>query len=227
MNHNEHGGILSRLLTILVLVCLVAALYALRHPILRAAGEFWVVEDSLAPSDVIIILSDDNYSGDRAARAAELYRMGLAPRIVASGKMLRPYAGIAELIQHDLESDGVPASAIVLFPHRADNTREEAEALRTLVAQRGWRRILVVTSNYHTRRSRLIFNRVMPSDVTVRLAAARDSDYDPTAWWQHRLGIKLFFHETVGYVVAWWELQRRPAPATLATFAHKLLILNR
>ena len=158
----------------------------LRHPILRAAGEFWVVEDTLAPSDAIIILSDDNYSGDRAARAAELYRMGLAPRIVASGKMLRPYAGIAELIQHDLESDGVPASAIVRFPHHADNTREEAEALRTLVAQQGWRRILVVTSNYHTRRSRYIFDRVMPSDVTVRVAAARDSEYVPDVWWEHR-----------------------------------------
>ena len=227
MNRNERGGILSRLLTILVLVCLLVALYALRHPILRVAGEFWVVEDSLAPSDAIIILSDDNYSGDRAARAAELYRMGLAPRIVASGTMLRPYAGIAELIQHDLESDGVPGSAIVLFPHRADDTREEAEALRALVAQRGWRRILVVTSNYHTRRARLIFNRVMPSDVTVRLAAARDSEYDPTVWWEHRLSIKLFFRETLGYVVAWWELRSRPAPAELNLSAHNLLILNK
>jgi len=111
MSRSEHGGILSRLLLILLLVCVVGALYVLRHPILRAAGEYWVVEDTLSPSDAIIILSDDNYSGDRAARAAELYRMGMAPRIVASGKMLRPYAGISELIQHDLEADSLQGRA--------------------------------------------------------------------------------------------------------------------
>jgi uncharacterized SAM-binding protein YcdF (DUF218 family) len=217
MRRSEHGGILSRLLLILLLVCVVGALYVLRHPILRAAGEFWVVEDTLSPSDAIIILSDDNYSGDRAARAAELYRMGLAPRVVASGKMLRPYAGIAELMEHDLEADGVPSSAIVRFPHHADNTREEAEALRTLVAQKGWRRILVVTSNYHTRRSRYILSRVMPSDVTVRIASARDSEYVPEVWWEHRQSLKLFFHETVGLAVAWWELRKSPAPAILCS----------
>ncbi len=215
MKRGEQGGILSRLLAILVVVCLAAAIYLLRHPILRAAGEYWVVEDSLSPSDAIIILSDDNYSGDRAARAAELYRMGLAPRIVASGRMLRPYAGISELMQHDLEADGVPKSAIVRFPHHADNTREEAEALRALVSQKGWRSILVVTSNYHTRRSRYIFTRVMPSDVTVRVASARDSDYVPEVWWEHRVSFKLFFHETIGYAVAWWELRKSPSPAVL------------
>ncbi len=215
MRRSEHGGIISRLLALLVLVCLVAALYLLRHPILRAAGEFWVVEDTLAPSDAIIVLSDDNYSGDRAARAAELYRMGLAPRVVASGKMLRPYAGIAELIAHDLESDGVPAAAIVRFPHHADNTREEADALRTLIAQKGWRSILVVTSNYHTRRSRYIFVRVIPSEVTVRMAATRDSEYVPDVWWEHRQSLKLFFHETIGLMVAMWELRHSPTPALL------------
>lgn len=215
MRRGEQGGILSRLLVILVLVSLVAALYVLRHPILRAAGEYWVVQDTLSPSDAIIILSDDNFAGDRATRAAELYRMGLAPRIVASGRMLRPYAGISELMQHDLEADGVPSSAIVRFPHHADNTREEAEALRTLVAQNGWRRIIVVTSNYHTRRSRYIFDRVMRSDVNVSVAAARDSEYVSDVWWEHRMSFKLFFHETIGYAVAWWELRKSPAPAIL------------
>jgi len=215
MRRGEHGGILTRLLLILLLVCVVGALYVLRHPILRAAGEYWVVEDTLSPSDAIIILSDDNYSGDRAARAAELYRMGMAPRIVASGKMLRPYAGISELIQHDLEADGVPSSAIVRFPHYADNTLKEAEVLRTLVAQKGWRSVLIVTSNYHTRRARYIYNRVMPPVVTVRIASAPDSEYFPDLWWEHRSSLELFLHETLGYPVAWWELRKGPAPAIL------------
>jgi uncharacterized SAM-binding protein YcdF (DUF218 family) len=88
--------------------------------------------------------------------------------------MLRPNTGIADLMEHDLQSFGVPASSIVKFSHRAANTREEAEALSGLIASRGWKRILLVTSNYHTRRALFIFERAMPAGVSVRVSGARD-----------------------------------------------------
>jgi uncharacterized SAM-binding protein YcdF (DUF218 family) len=100
----------------------------------------------------------------------------------------------------------VPASATLRFPQRAGNTREEAEALRELVVTRGWRRVLVVTSNYHTRRARYIFRKVFPPQVAVLMISARDSDYDPDHWWETRQGRKLFFLETAGYFTAIWEL---------------------
>jgi uncharacterized SAM-binding protein YcdF (DUF218 family) len=166
-----------------------------------------VVDDPLEHSDAIVVLGDDDYSGDRAARAAELYRQGWAPVVVASGRMLRPYAGIAELEAHDLEADGVPQSAVVQFAQRAEDTREEAIALRGLFAQRGWRNVVIVTSNYHTRRARFIFSHVLPSDVQSRVASAPDSNYDPGGWWYYRQGIKLFSSECVSYLVARWELR--------------------
>jgi uncharacterized SAM-binding protein YcdF (DUF218 family) len=114
---------------------------------------------------------------------------------------------MADVIGRDLESYGVPASSIVKFPHRAANTREEAEALKVLVASRGWKRVLIVTSNYHTRRALFIFDRVFPTKVTVHVSAAHDSEFDPAHWWESRLGEKLFFNELIGYIVAWWELR--------------------
>jgi uncharacterized SAM-binding protein YcdF (DUF218 family) len=124
--------------------------------------------------------------------------------------LLRPYSGVAELIAHDLQAKGVPAAAIVSFPQHADSTRTEAEALRELVAQHQWHRILLVTSTYHTRRSRYIFRKVFPGDVSVLLEPARDSDYDPNAWWESRIGLKLFLNEAVGYPFAMWELRQSP-----------------
>ena len=147
-------------------------LYLARHPLLRLAGGWWVVSDPLQHADAIVVLGDDNFSGDRAARAAELFQAGWAPQVVASGRMLRPYAGVADLIARDLQAKGVPAAAIVTFAHHADSTRSEAEALRGLVAQRHWHRILVVTSNYHTRRARYIFRKVFPSDVSISVSPA-------------------------------------------------------
>lgn len=212
MRVGQRGGISFKLILLVVLVGLCALVYLLRHPLLRAAGECLVVDDGLAPADAIVLLSDDNFPADRAARAAEIYRGRWAPRVVASGRLLRRYAGIAELMQHDLVERGVPANAVVQLPSLTDNTREEAQVVRQLVVQRGWRHILVVTSNCHTRRARYIYRRVFPPTVEVRVVSARDSDFDPERWWESRRGVKLFFHETVGFALAMWELRHAQGP---------------
>ena len=163
------------------------------------------------PADVIIVLGDDNYAGDRAFHAAELYRSGVAPVVVASGRMLRANVSVADLIEHDLESFGIPASAVVKFSHRASNTKQEAEAASGLIARSGWKRILIVTSNYHARRARFIFDRVLPSGLSLRVSGARDSEFNPSDWWETRTGQKLFLDELLGYAAARWELRGKPA----------------
>jgi uncharacterized SAM-binding protein YcdF (DUF218 family) len=207
MRAAERGGVISKLIGLLFLCALLAAVYVVRHPLLRIAGRFWIVEDAPQPSDAIVVLGDDNYLGERAARAADLFHAGWAPRVVASGRNLRAYAGIAELIEHDLVADGVPAGTIVRFPQRAENTREEAAALAHLFTEHGWRRILVVTSNYHTRRARYICERLFPPGTELRVVPASDSAYNPDSWWESRSGLKIFFQEAVGMLVAMWELR--------------------
>lgn len=203
----ERGGIFFRLLVFLCLLFLLFLVYLARHPLLRLAGNFWIADEMPVAADAIVILGDDNYSGDRAARAAELLKAGWAPRVIASGRYLRPYVSIAELEEHDLTDRGVPASAIVRLAHRADDTREEAVAIGQLISSRGWKRIIVVTSNFHTRRSRYICERIFPHGTVLRVVAARDSDYDPDNWWRTRKGVKMFAHEFAGMFVALWEMR--------------------
>jgi uncharacterized SAM-binding protein YcdF (DUF218 family) len=202
----ERGGIVSTLVALLFLALLIGGIYLARHPLLRFAGEELIVEDQLEKSDAIVVLSDDNFYADRATRAAELFRQGLAPVVVASGIRLRPYAGISELMTHDLVERGVPKDRVVTFPQDADSTREEAEALRRLAQEKNWKSVIVVTSNYHTRRARYIFGKIFANSVAVRIASARDGDYDPAHWWEHRKSIKRFVHEVAGYLVAKSEL---------------------
>ncbi len=205
----ERGGIFFKLMFVVFLAVLLAAVYVVRHPLLRLTGNFWVVDDIAQPSDAIVILSDDNFDGDRARRAAELFRAGMAPRIVASGRYLRPYASVAELMTHDLKDRGVPESAIVPFSHRAQDTREEAAALAPFLAGHGWKKIILVTSNFHTRRTKFIFERTLAEGTQLRVVSAPDFEYDPDNWWRSREGVKIFFHESVGYVVALWEMRNQ------------------
>ena len=211
MRRKDRGGIFFRLLFILFFIGFLFLLFVVRHPLMRFAGQFWVLDEPVSQSDALIVLGDDNYAGDRSFHAAELYREGVAPIVVASGRLLRRNTGMAEIMQHDLESFGVPTASIVPLSSRAENTREEAGEVAKLIRARGWKRVMIVTSNYHTRRTHFIYGRVLPSNVTFRVSSARDSEFDPAHWWLTRQGQKLFFTEIVGYVVAWWELRSAPA----------------
>jgi uncharacterized SAM-binding protein YcdF (DUF218 family) len=201
------GGIFVKLVFLLFFVLFCAVLYLVRHPIFRFVAETWIVEDTLDHADALIVLSDDNFYADRATRAAELFREGKAPVIVASGRRLRPSAGIVELMEHDLVERGVPREKILRVSHDADNTREEAETLARVAEEKKWHSVIVVTSNYHTRRARYIFRRVFPRGIEISVASARDGEFDPRAWWEKRKSTKELMREFAGMVVAIWELR--------------------
>jgi uncharacterized SAM-binding protein YcdF (DUF218 family) len=206
-NSKEQGGIVTTLIALLFLVVLCVAVYLVRHPIMRFAAEEWIVDEPAAHADAIIVLSDDNFYADRATHAAELYRQGVAPVVVASGRRLRPSAGISELMEHDLVERGVPKDKIIRYPHDADNTREEAEMIGKIAKANHWKNVVIVTSNYHTRRARYIFGKVFPAGITVSIASARDGDFDPERWWEKRKSVKLFTREIAGLAEAMWELK--------------------
>jgi len=205
---SQSGGIISSLISVVFLVVLLLALYFARHPLMRYAAEAWIVEDPPDRADVIIVLSDDNFYADRVSHAADLYRHGMAPLVVASGRKLRPYAGIAELMEHDLVERGVPKDRVLRFAHQAENTYEEAIALRQLALERKWRSVIVVTSNYHTRRTRYLFTHIFPAQTAVKVSGAKDGDFDPENWWERRVSVKRFATELGGMVVAIWEVVR-------------------
>jgi len=211
----EKGGIVLKLAVALAIVILFFFLYLVRRPIFRFIAESWVVEDPLNKADALLVLSDDDFYADRATRAAELFREGKASLVVASGRRLRPTAGLVELMEHDLIERGVPKDKILRVAHDGDSTLDEAETLANLAKARKWHTAIVVTSNYHTRRARYIFQHVFPHGIEVRVASARDADFDPQAWWLKRKSTNLFMREILGMMVTIWELRtdrKHPQP---------------
>ena len=219
MNCAERGGIFFRLLFLMFFLCVAAVLYLARRPLMRFAGEFWVLDEPAKQSDALIVLGDDNYAADRAFKGADLYRAGVAALVVVSGRMLRANVSVADVMAHDLQSFGVPASSIMKLAHRAQNTQEEASEVARLIQNRGWKRVQIVTSNYHARRVRFIYERVLPRGVTVHVSGARDSEFDPLHWWETRQGEKLFLSELAGYLVARWQLRGQAASQRETSFA--------
>jgi uncharacterized SAM-binding protein YcdF (DUF218 family) len=205
----QYGGALVNLIVLLCFVVFCAVVYLARHPIMRFMAAAWVIDEPAERADAIIVVGDDNFYADRATRAAELSRQQVAPVVVASGRRLRPSTGISELIEHDLIERGVPKEKILRFPHDAPDTIEESKALAKLAEEQHWKSVIIVTSNYHTRRVRYIFRKVFPEQISVSVAGARDGDFDPERWWEKRKSVRLFGHELLGMVEAYWELGRK------------------
>jgi len=209
--NSERGGVVGTLIGLLCIAAICLLLYWARHPIMRYAGESWVEDEPASHADALLLLGDDNFYADRATRAAELIRQGVAPVVVASGRRLRPTAGITELLQHDLIERGVPKEKILPFPHDAETTENEAAQLEGFSAEHHFRSVIVVTSNYHTRRAFYIFRHVFPPGIAVSVASTRDGDFDPDHWWEKRKSEALFLHEFTGLLVAHWDFHSHAA----------------
>jgi uncharacterized SAM-binding protein YcdF (DUF218 family) len=94
-------------------------------------------------------------SATRVWAAAQLYKAGLAPRVIASGGTMAAASGAsvpseAQAMRDVLVALGVPAAAIVM-DEDAFTTRESARHLHRTVGTTG--RVALVTSAYHMRRA--------------------------------------------------------------------------
>ena len=190
--------------TLLVLFVVLIAVAAWGWP---RAGRYLVVDRPLEEADVIVVLAGPRV--ERWLEGVELYREKIAPKIlISSGRIdaaeeaVRA-AGIRFPREVDLAKDamvqlGVPAADIETFPSTVDNTAAEAEVARNILAARGWKRIIVVTSKYHTRRSLYAFERALAgTGIKVQVHASRFDTSQPNTWWKHRADLR--------YVISEWQ----------------------
>jgi hypothetical protein len=178
---------------------------------LRGFASAWIVDDRLEKAQAIIVLGGDDSQGSRLKHAVGLYRAGWAPRIVLIGAGYRDWFHESELMAQQARELGVPPDHLIVSPIGTDSTLEEALALRPLLAERNFRNVTVVTSNFHTRRAKLIFVDIYrPRGTIVRVSAAPDLRFDPQNWWQSREGRKYLVLDVLKWFYTWWELWTLP-----------------
>jgi uncharacterized SAM-binding protein YcdF (DUF218 family) len=189
----------------LAVVVAMVVLAALFHTIIFGAlGDFLVRSEPPQKADIALVLAGD-YSGNRILLAGALVRRGYVPKALVSGP-----AGLYGEFECDPEihfavSHGFQESYFLRLENHARSTQEEAREdipeLRRLHATR----ILLVTSDFHTRRAGKIFRTLAP-DLTFYPVAAPDEDFTPHGWWRDRQGRKVFLIEWLKTIAEWFGL---------------------
>lgn len=148
-------------------------------------GRWLVVADPLQPAQAIVPLAGGR---ERVGHAAKLYNDGYADWFVATNPPVT-VPGIDEsysdLVRRAALRDGVPEDRFLTIPELVYTTYDEARAIRRLAEERGWNSLIIVTSPYHTRRTRVIFGDVFrDSGIAIAVRPVEPDIYDGDAWWQ-------------------------------------------
>lgn len=106
-------------------------------------------------ADAVVMLSGDH--GERLEEALRLLESGVAPVLVHAGD---PDTSDVRILCRD----GAQFEVVCLTLN-PDSTRDEARAVGKLVRERGWKKIVLVTSTQHVTRAGLLFRRCTSADV--------------------------------------------------------------
>lgn len=182
---------------------MIATVFLLRNSILSALGNALVENDGVQKAQAAVVLGGDG-NGVRILRAAQLAQAGYVPLVAVDGpKSLLGHESDADIQYAELH--GFPSGlfhAILLAPD-IDSTRAEARCVDKYLKSQNIRKILLVTSNYHTRRAAYWFRKEIPGLDVVAIPAA-DPMFVPDSWWTYREGQKTFVLEWLKTITERW-----------------------
>lgn len=141
-----------------------------------------------AKADAIVVVS----GGDTVARTEkgiQLFKDGWANTLIFSGAA-QDKSGPSNAAAMKLQalSAGVPENAIAIDEASA-NTKQNAENTRSIVSEKNFHDIILVTSGYHQRRASLEFNKMADGVIVRNYPITNDRDWGwfwwvtPRGWW--------------------------------------------
>ncbi len=192
---------LRTLARVFVALCLVGAIVWL-----VGAGHFLVVDEPNS-ADAMLVLEGEN--DVRVQRGLKLLHAGRAPLLILNAVADMRVFGITKpVIAEEFVKTLPPADAarIRICPITALSTQQEARAAGVCLRDAGVHTVLLVTSDYHTRRARMIFRHELPQ-FDIHAAAAPDPKSFGQKWWTDREWAKTMLSETSR--TAWFQLVDR------------------
>jgi len=146
-------------------------------------------------ADGIVVLTGGS---SRVSDAMELLAAGYGRRLLISG--VHPTSA-ASAISRTLPENQSFMACCVDLDRSAVNTRSNAAETRRWAHERGFKSLIVVTSNYHMPRAIVEFSHAMPDISLIPYAVVGDK-WREEPWWTSSSTLRLLLSEYVKYVAA-------------------------
>lgn len=209
----------QRLLRITGFILVAAvAVYLFYTPILTAIGSLIVMDEKPVRSDAVVVLNSGVEYYPRLIEAASLFNRGFALTVVINGnrktdvlrelenKGFRACCPWYENSLRILSLFGVPRDKVIrISAEDAYDTISEAEAVGNELIRRGYKRIIITTSKYHSRRAGFIWEKTFKNQLSICTIPAKTDPYTPAAWWQEGRQIRWVLAEYGAWVYYAWK----------------------
>jgi uncharacterized SAM-binding protein YcdF (DUF218 family) len=203
----------KRLWLINFILFIIPVTYLSYQPLLRLSASIVITDDEPGKSDAILVLAGGEPG--RPWGAAELYNAKLARYVIVTKD--RPTINSGELLKLGIEvvdgygnylrvlhGLGVPDENIVTIDTPVDDTFDELRHVSELCSQRNWHSLIIVTSNYHTRRARLTARYIFGPQFKLAVVGSKHGGLDRNAWWKNNADVRTFlieFEKLVAYTL--------------------------
>lgn len=179
-------------------------------------AENLIVEKKLEKADAILVLGGSSTYVERTRKAAELYKNGIAPKIFLTNdggqggwnihEQRNPY--FYENARWELIANGVPAENIEVLPEIVEGTHDEAVLFEKTAREMELKKVLIVTSAYHTRRALSTFESVFGEssgaiEIGISSPPTGEQTPKPVLWWLAPKGWRFVAGEYVKIVGYW------------------------
>ena len=191
-----------------LLLVLLICLFGFRYPIMRGLGQFLIAIDEEQKVTHAFVLSGGAF--DRAPKGASLFLNGFADTIVCTGKSI-PHDLMAigidysegEITRRFVVENGVPEGNVKLI-EEGTSTLEESEIIYDFCKKNGLTKIAIVSTKFHTRRVRRVFDKKFKdSGIEVLIFGADATSYDEEKWWEGEYGLINFNNEYIKIAYYW------------------------
>jgi uncharacterized SAM-binding protein YcdF (DUF218 family) len=189
----RHAGVLVRMLRLVSRIAIISVLVVV-------AGFFWflhVITPNEEPldgkADGIVVLTG---GASRVDDAIELLAQGKGQRLLISG--VNRQTPDREIVRLRPEYEDI-VNCCVDMDRTAVNTITNATETRRWVEERGFRSLIVVTSNYHIPRAMAELSHQLPNITLVAFPVVSEQ---MRAGWTNAANLRLLLTEYVKYVVA-------------------------
>ncbi len=194
------------------------SIYFFGEKTLISLGEMIVLDENVETADAVVVLNTGPEYYPRLIEAADIYRKGLTDQILINGnrktdvlrrleeKGLKRCCPWNEDFLRILSMLGVPREKVIsLSEEDVYDTTTEAAAVGKEALRRGYSRIILTTSKYHTRRAHFIWKRMFGDKLSLYTVAAKRDPFNPRGWWKEGRQIRWVMAEYGAWGFYWWK----------------------
>ncbi|HAA00238.1 MAG TPA: hypothetical protein DEP18_09500 [Flavobacteriales bacterium] len=193
-----------------VFFAILLLLFVFRFSIMRGMAGVLVSVDEPQKVEACFVLGGSSY--ERGLFAVKMFEKGYADKFICTGEnvpsileALGQAMTEAEVTAFYMRSAGIPDSSLAVI-NKSTSTREEAKVIREYCESNGLKKVMLLSSKFHTARMRKVFrSEFRSSSVEWIIVGAPSTKYNEFKWWESEEGMIALNNEWMKTIWYWFK----------------------